>query len=44
MQAIKPQYIKDEKGETLGVFLSKAEFEYLTKKIESVEDVGVEKR
>jgi hypothetical protein len=29
MQAIKPQLIKDEKGKTLGVFLSKAEFEAL---------------
>lgn len=42
MQTIKPQYIKNEKGETHGVFLSEAEFDYLVEKRETLEEVSVD--
>ncbi|MEO5648408.1 MAG: hypothetical protein ABIR03_00635 [Ginsengibacter sp.] len=35
---INPQFVKDEKGRELGVFLTKKEFDYLLEELEDYED------
>ena len=36
---INPQFVKDEKGHDLGVFLTKNEFEKLLEELEDYEDI-----
>ena len=36
---INPQFVKDEKGRNLGVFLTKAEFDQLLEELEDYEDI-----
>ncbi|MEO6843534.1 MAG: hypothetical protein ABI184_00095 [Ginsengibacter sp.] len=36
---IKPQFVKDEKGRDLGVFLIKSEFDQLLEELEDYEDI-----
>ncbi|MEO6837596.1 MAG: hypothetical protein ABI185_04365 [Ginsengibacter sp.] len=36
---INPQFVKDEKGRDLGVFLTKSEFDQLLEELEDYEDI-----
>lgn len=36
---INPQFVKDEKGRDLGVFLTKSEFDKLLEELEDLEDI-----
>lgn len=36
---INPQFVKDEKGRELGVFLTKSEFDKLLEELEDLEDI-----
>jgi hypothetical protein len=36
---INPQFVKDEKGRDLGVFLTKSEFDKLLDELEDLEDI-----
>ena len=36
---INPQFVKDEKGRDLGVFLTKSEFDKLLEELEDYEDI-----
>lgn len=37
--AINPQFVKDEKGRDLGVFLTKSDFDKLLEELEDLEDI-----